>query len=157
MSEQAPRSIRVEKTMPGTPEQLWAMVADVTRMGSWSPENSGAEWLGGAAGPALGARFKGRNSSGDKTWTTDCVITTCEPGTRFGFDVKAKGFKVAGWLYEFAAVDGGCSVTESWEDHRGWLSKQIAPLVSGVKDRPGRNRETMEATLEQLAAATQQS
>jgi len=157
MSGDAVRSIQVEKTMAGTPEQLWAMVADVTRMGSWSPENSGAEWVGGATGPAAGARFKGRNSFGGKTWSTDCVVTACEPGKRFGFDVTTKGFKVARWLYEFAAVDGGCRVTESWEDHRGLLASKLAPLATGVKDRPARNRETMEATLEQLAAATQQS
>jgi len=147
------RSIRVERTIAGTPHQLWAMVADVTRMGDWSPENHGAEWIGGATGPALGARFKGTNSHGNKTWHTDCVIAVCEPGKRFGFDVKTKGFKVAAWLYEFEAVDGGCRVTESWEDHRGLIASKIGPLATGVKDRPARNRETMEATLEQLAGA----
>jgi len=143
--------------MSGTPEQVWAMVADVTRMGSWSPESDGAEWVGGATGPAPGARFTGRNTHGRKTWSTECVVTACEPGVRFGFDVSTKGFKVAGWLYEFAAVEGGCRVTESWEDHRGLLASKLAPLATGVKDRPARNRATMEATLEQLAAATRQA
>ena len=33
------------------PRRVWALVADLTQMGEWSPENEGVEWLGGATGP----------------------------------------------------------------------------------------------------------
>jgi carbon monoxide dehydrogenase subunit G len=46
-------SIRIQ----APPEQLWAMIADVTRVGEWSPETVSAEWVDGAAGPAVGAKF----------------------------------------------------------------------------------------------------
>jgi len=40
-------------------EQIWALVSDVTRIGSFSPETFEAEWLDGATGPRVGARFRG--------------------------------------------------------------------------------------------------
>lgn len=154
---EAVRSIRVERTIAGSPDQLWALVSDVTRMGEWSPETTGGRWLGGATGPAVGARFKGRNHSGSKSWTTSCLVTACEPGRRFAFDVTAMGFKVSGWSYEFEPVEAGCRVTECWEDHRGALVTWMGPKVTGTKDRVGRNRETMTSTLERLAAAVESS
>ena len=147
------RSIQVERTIAGSPDQLWALVSDVTRMGEWSPETTGAVWTGGVTAPALGARFKGTNRSGSRSWSTNCVVTSCEPGKRFAFDVTVLGLKVSGWSYEFEPVDGGCRVVERWEDHRGALVTWMGPLVTGTKDRVGRNRETMTATLEHLAAA----
>ncbi len=141
--------------MAASPEEVWALVADVTRMGSWSPEATGAEWVGGAAGPAIGARFKGTNHSGSKSWKTDCVVTACEPGERFAFDVKAGPFKVARWTYEFKATADGCEVIERWDDHRSWLSMQMSPFATGVKDRAARNQQTMNETLERIAAAVE--
>ena len=54
-----------------------------------------AEWLDGATGPALGARFRGhvrRNEIGPVYWTT-CRVTACEPGREFAF---TKVFAVLG-------------------------------------------------------------
>ncbi len=87
--------------------------------------------------------------------TENCVVTACEPGKRFGFDVKAGPIKVARWTYEFQPAEGGCLVIERWEDHRNWLAMQISPLVTGVKDRVRRNRETMTESLDRLAAAVE--
>ena len=107
--------------MRASPDDVWILVADVTRMGSWSPEATGAAWVGGADAPAVGAHFKGANRQGSKSWKTDCVVTACEPGELFGFDVKVGPFKVARWTYEFRPVAAGCEVTERWDDQRGWL------------------------------------
>jgi uncharacterized protein YndB with AHSA1/START domain len=49
--------VSVERTIAASPDALWKMVSDVTRMGEWSPENTGGEWLKGATGPAVGAKF----------------------------------------------------------------------------------------------------
>ena len=83
------------------------------------------------------------------------MVTACEPGKRFSFDVKVKGFKVAGWTYEFELLESGCRVVETWNDHRGRLVSLLGPLATGVKDREARNRETMAHTLEQLAATAE--
>ena len=39
------------------PERIYDLVADLPRMGEWSPECQRVEWEGGADGPAEGARF----------------------------------------------------------------------------------------------------
>lgn len=149
------RAVQVERTVAAAPERVWDLVAEVTEMGRWSPEATNAVWVGGAHGPALGARFKGTNQMGSKSWKSDCVVTACERGRRFAFDVKAGPFKVAGWTYEFVPVEGGCRVTESWEDHRGLLVTWLSPLITGTKDRAKRNQETMMATLQRLATAVE--
>jgi uncharacterized protein YndB with AHSA1/START domain len=144
--------IRVERTIGASPEVVWGLVTDVTRMGEWSTESTGAKWVGGAGGPAVGARFKGRNQNGSKKWQTDCVVTACDPSSRFAFEVKAGPMRVARWSYEMEPVDGGCRVVEQWDDQRGLLLARVAPIVTGTKDRVGRNRETMTATLDAVAA-----
>jgi uncharacterized protein YndB with AHSA1/START domain len=148
-----PRTVRVERSIGATPEAAWQLIADITRMGEWSPETTSAEWAKGSSGPAVGARFKGTNQMGSKKWRSDCIITACEPGKRFAFDVKAGPFKVAGWAYQFAPADSGCLVTELWEDHRGAVVTWLSPVITGTKDRAKRNQETMTVTLQRLAAA----
>jgi hypothetical protein len=147
-----PRTVRVEQSVGTTPEAAWELIADITRMGDWSPETTSAEWVAGSNGPAVGARFKGTNQKGSKKWRLDCTVTACEPGKRFAFDVKAGPFKVAGWTYDFAPTDSGCLVTELWEDHRGALMTWVSPVITGTKDRAKRNQETMTVTLQRLAA-----
>ena len=146
------QTLRVERPIAAAPTAAWELIADITRMGDWSPETTSAQWTGESNQPAVGARFKGTNQMGSKKWRSDCVVTACVPGKRFAFDVKAGPFKVAGWAYEFAATDSGCLVTELWEDHRGALMTWISPVITGTKDRAKRNKETMTLTLDRLAA-----
>jgi uncharacterized protein YndB with AHSA1/START domain len=148
-----PRTARVERSVAATPEAAWQLIADITRIGEWSPETISAEWAKGSTGPTAGAHFKGTNQMGSKKWRSDCVVTACEPGKRFAFDVTAGPFKVAGWAYHFAPADTGCLVTELWEDHRGALMTWLSPVITGTKDRAKRNQETMTVTLQRLAAA----
>ena len=52
----APRG-EVSLHMAAPPEQVWALVSDVTRIGEFSPETFEAQWTHGATGPVVGARF----------------------------------------------------------------------------------------------------
>jgi hypothetical protein len=152
VTSETPGVLRVQRRMRATPDEAWALISDVTRMGEWSPETTTASWRGGAHAPALGARFRGTNQRGSKKWSTSCTVTACEPGSRFAFDVAIGPFSVAGWAYEFEPTEGGCVVTERWEDHRGRLVTWLAPVVTGTRDRARRNEETMTVTLDRLAA-----
>jgi hypothetical protein len=70
-------------------QRVWELVSDVRNTGRFSPETFDAEWLDGATGPAVGARFRGhvkRNEIGPVYWTR-CRVTACEPGREFGFEV----------------------------------------------------------------------
>jgi len=147
--------VSVTTEIAAAPEEVYAMVADLTRMGEWSPENNGATWLGGATGAAPGARFKATNSAGKKEWSTAGVIVEAVPGRVLSFRVTAVGAKVARWTYRFEPTDGGCAVTESWVDERNALVKFLGKPVSGVADRATHNRAGMEETLRNLKAAAE--
>jgi uncharacterized protein YndB with AHSA1/START domain len=147
--------VSVSRDVAAPPEQVWAMVADVTRMGEWSPETEGAVWLGDASGPAVGARFRGTNRNGKKRWNTVARVVDAEPGRAFAFQVTAIGFKVAEWRYTFEPTDHGCRVTETWIDQRGRTATTLGKPVSGVADRGTHNRAGMEETLDRLKAAAE--
>jgi uncharacterized protein YndB with AHSA1/START domain len=148
--------VSVTREIDAPPELVWAMVADVTRMGEWSPENEGGEWLGGASGPQPGARFRGTNRNGKKKWKTLATVVDAEPGRQFSFRVTATGgLKVAEWRYTFEPTATGCRVTETWIDQRGTVVKTLGNPVSGVADRAEHNRAGMERTLDRLAAAAE--
>ncbi len=65
------------------------------------------------------------------------------------------GIAVSNWRYEIEPTDSGCTVTETWTDHRARWFAAFALLATGVGDREAHNRETMEVTLDALAAAAE--
>lgn len=147
--------VSVTREIGASADQVWAMVADVTRMGEWSPETESAEWLKGATGPQPGAKFRGTNRNGSKTWKTVATVVVAEPGRAFSFRVGAMGLKIAEWRYELEPTDTGCRVTETWIDQRGSLVKAMGKPLSGVEDRATHNRTGMEQTLDRLKAAAE--
>lgn len=149
--------ISVTRSIAASPEAVFALVSDVTRMGEWSPEATGGQWVKGATGPAVGARFQGTNARGEKEWSTTCTVTACEPGRAFGFNVRGGPLKVAQWDFTFEdAGDGTTKATETWNDERGVLLKSwLGAKLTGVTDRENHNRSTMEQTLQGLANAAE--
>lgn len=147
--------VQVTRQIGAPAERLWEMVADVTRMGEWSPETESVTWRRGAAGPRPGASFRGTNRNGTKRWSSVGTIVEADPGRVFRFRVKAGGMNVAEWCYRFEPTARGCSVTESWTDRRNPVLKALSRRVTGVADRAAHNREGMARTLETLAAAAE--
>jgi hypothetical protein len=145
--------IEVMRTVPASPEQVYALVSDLPRMGEWSPENTGGKWLKGATGAMVGAKFQGTNALGKKKWKTVSTVTAARPGEEFAFDVTAAGMKVAAWGFSIAAGDGGATVTHWWDDRRNPVIARLTGLALGVKDRASHNQANMEQTLERLAAS----
>jgi hypothetical protein len=94
-----------------SPEDLYVMVSDVTRMGEWSPICNACWWDEGD-GPRVGAWFTGRNELPERTWETRSEVVAADPGREFAFVVNGT---VARWGYTFVPVDGGTELTESWE------------------------------------------
>jgi Polyketide cyclase / dehydrase and lipid transport len=148
-------TVSVTRAVNAPAEHAWALVSDVTRMGEWSPETTSAEWVGGATGPAKGAKFRGSNRNGKKSWKSVATIIDAEPGRAFAFRVKAMGLDVAEWGYTFEPTPTGCIVTEHWTDRRGMLMKAMSPKATGVADRAEHNRNGMQQTLERLATAAE--
>lgn len=138
------------------PDKVWALISDITRMGDYSPEVFEAEWLGGATGPAVGARYRGhvkRNEKGPIYWTT-CEVTECVPGEVFEFAVVMNNAHVNTWRYEFAPAEGGgTDVTESFHLADNILTKLWRPLGGFLRER--RNQRDMLRTLERVKAVAE--
>ena len=147
--------VEVSEQIAAAPDVVYGMVSDVTRMGTWSPETESCRWLDGATAPAQGARFRGTNRRGPLLWQTTCTVTAADPGRRFAFDVAFGPWRIATWAYDFAPVDGGCLVTESWSDRRPGGMRVASVPVMGIKDRAAHNRRGMQATLAALKAAAE--
>jgi uncharacterized protein YndB with AHSA1/START domain len=148
--------VTVSRDMTASPDAVWALVADLSRMPEWSPENERLEWLGGATEPVVGARFRGTNRNGSKSWKSAGEITALEPGRMLGFTVSAGPFKIADWSYSIEPTDGGCRVTETWTDRRGGVMRTLSRFATGVDDRPTHNSRGMENTLQRIAMAAEQ-
>lgn len=97
--------------VPASPEVVYDLVADVTRMGAWSPICTACWWDEGQ-GPQAGSWFTGRNEVPGRTWETRSVVTVAERGREFTFRV---GGSLVQWSYGFAPVPEGTELTESWE------------------------------------------
>ena len=96
-----------------SPEQLYDMVTDVTRVGEWSPMCTDCWWDEGD-GPHVGAKFTGRNQLPGRTWETHSEVVTADRGRQFTW-VVVEPPTGAHWDYSFVAVDGGTEGTETWE------------------------------------------
>ncbi len=138
--------------MDATPERIWDLVSDVTKIGRYSPETFEAEWLDGATGPAVGARFRGhvkRNGWGPIYWTT-CTVTECEPGRVFAFGVGSADKPLNVWRYRLEPAGGGTDVTESFQLTPVLPLRIYWALLGWARGRT--NREGMRATLERIKA-----
>jgi uncharacterized protein YndB with AHSA1/START domain len=153
-----PDPVSVATTIDAPPARVYALVADLTRMGELSPERNGCTWTHGATGAAPGARFIGRNLRGRRRWSTYGTVVTAEPGVELTFDIHSvANLPVARWSYTIAPRAGGtaCEVTETWEDRRGGVIKVLGGLTTGVWNRSDHNRAGMVTTLERLQRAAE--
>jgi hypothetical protein len=135
------------------PDDVYALVSDVTRMGEWSPECEGGEWIDGVDGPAIGAQFHGRNRRNGNEWTTPNTVLVAEQGREFAWVVGTQDFQVCRWRFEFAPEDGGTKVTESFE-----LGPESVGFSSMVLEAPEEDRAVMvDARRAQLVADMEQT
>jgi uncharacterized protein YndB with AHSA1/START domain len=149
--------IAVSTTIQAPAAQVYEMLADLTRMGEWSPETHRVKWLGGDSAPRPGAKFRGYNRIGPIRWFTTGTVVTAEPPKELTWDVTSNGLAVARWSYRVQA-DGAdtCTVTESFTDKRGAIMKIIG-LTTSVTDRHEHNKKGMEETLRRLKTAAERN
>lgn len=137
------------------PRQLYDLVADVTRMGEWSPVCTGCSWEPGH-GLHLGGRFTGRNEWCGQTWETACEVVVAEPEREFAFVVLETDVR---WGYHFTVVSGGTRVTETWDIPNSavavWTSRAGAAAQAQIADRRQRTRSEIAATLAEIKRAAE--
>src|SRR4029077_5712314 len=106
-----------EAVIAARPELVWDLVADVTRVGGWSPECIRAAWLREAGGPQPGARFTGRNRFPDGfEYEVTCVVTEANRPRAFAWVVLDDSGDPArpssSWRYLLAPLPGGGGVRQ---------------------------------------------
>jgi hypothetical protein len=138
-----------------SPEDLYDMVSDVTRMGEWSPVCKEC-WWGEGESLAVGAWFHGRNELPDRTWETPSQVAVADRGREFAFIVAGRFVR---WGYTFAAVDDGTRITESWEflpDGLAFFEKQFGDDAQvQIANRAEAARTGIPATLAAIKAAAE--
>jgi hypothetical protein len=97
--------IDVDMYVDALPDRVWSVVIDLTRMGEWSSENRGGEWVDGE--PALGTRFRGRNQREDFAWETVSVVTQFDPPRCFEWKVGDPDNASATWRFELSPEGNG--------------------------------------------------
>jgi hypothetical protein len=144
--------------MRSRPEEVWAVVSDVTRTPEFSPEVVKCTWLGGATGPAVGARFKAWNKVPNRpAWPNKPVVTVADRGRAFAFARTEPFAGTVEWSYRLEPDGDGTLVTESYR-----VTKNLSPIgwfIIGVlfarRDRRSDLRAGMRQTLERVRAVVE--
>lgn len=94
--------------VPSTPDEVYALISDVTRTGEWSQQCLRCEWDSEQRG--VGARFTGFNRTPEREWQTTSEVIAATPGEHFALSV---GPGRAQWGYRLRpAAGGGTELTE---------------------------------------------
>lgn len=161
MSLLRPLGGEVSVLMDAPPEEVWALVSDVTRIGEFSPETFEAKWTRGSTGPEVGAFFAGhvrRNGVGPTYWSP-CRVTKCVENEVFEFAVGTDAVKLNNWGYRLEPVanaDGTTStrVTEYFRLEPQLPTRLYWAVLGPLRGRT--NEKGMRTTLERMKAVVEQ-
>jgi uncharacterized protein YndB with AHSA1/START domain len=135
--------------------RLWDLVTDVTRVGDWSPECTGADWLGTAVARP-GARFEGHNRYADgQVSSVVCVVIEAVRPATFAWSVLDQSgdpkYPASLWRYDLLPGDrtGSTLVRHSFVHGPGRSGARVAAYrdPSSLDARLDRLRRHMLITL----------
>ena len=129
-------TVDAEAFIEAPPSRVWDMVTDIVRMGQWSPEYQGGEWLDGATGPVVGSRFRGRNRRGDREWETVSTVIEAEAGRSFAWAVGDPGNAAATWRFDLAPEGTGTLLRQHVQ-----LGPGPSGLAARIEELPEREEE----------------
>lgn len=127
-----------EVVVDASPEQVWEVLTDVTRIGEWSHECHEAHWVDGSTGPTVGARFRGRNRAGLVRWGRPCEVTALDPGRRFVYSTDGGLIgDCTEWTFELEPVGERTRIVQSFRilSLPRWAEVVICHLVPAHQDR----------------------
>ena len=118
--------------------EVWDVVRDVTRVGEWSHECVGAEWVGEPAAAVPGARFRGRNRAGALRWGRVCEILSAEPYELTWRTVPTRLYPDSSeWRITLDKVETGTTISQHFRVLRApkVLSVLYALVIPAHRDR----------------------
>jgi hypothetical protein len=133
------KSSRVEALTAATPEQVWSVLADVTRVGEWSHECRSATWLGDATTAAAGARFTGGNRVGRTRWSRQNEIVTADAPRELAWRTVLSPIyrDSTEWRVRLEPHEGGTRIVQTYQVLR--LNPVFERLIYAVM-KPHRDR-----------------
>lgn len=148
--EQIQASIEID----ATPDEVWALVSDLTRMPEWSPQCRKSIVRG--KGPVgVGTTTINLNRRGALVWPTRSKVTEFVPGKRFAFRIVENGTV---WSYDLEPTATGTRVTESRHAPHGVsaVSNTLTKYVlGGTESFEVELEEGMRQTLERIKATAE--
>ena len=158
-----------EEVVAARPELVWDLVADVTRVGDWSPECIRAAWLGEPGRPQPGAGFTGHNRLPDGfEYEVTCMVTETDRPRVFAWVVLDDSGDPARpsswWRYRIDPLPGGGSRVLQRFTHGPGASYLRAAAANApdraaeiIAARRDELRANMSATLRAMKAAAESS
>jgi len=151
-----PLGSEVSLHIDAPPEEVWALVSDVTRIGEFSPETFEARWTRGSTGPEVGASFKGhvrRNGVGPVYWSP-CQVTACVPHEVFEWAVGTDATTLTNWGYRLEPSGSGTRVTEYFRIESSLMMRAYWTVLGPLRGRT--NERGMRTTLERMKLVLEQ-
>jgi uncharacterized protein YndB with AHSA1/START domain len=123
------RSCEASAVVGAPIDAVWNVVTDVTRVGEWSGECQGCEWVGGADSAVAGAQFRGRNRRGSIRWTRVNEVIRAEPPHTFVWRTLSRFpyLDSTEWQLRLAEDGTGTRVIETFQILK--LSKAMERLL----------------------------
>ena len=106
--------LEITTSINASPQDVYALVSDLARMGEWSTENIGGEWISGAPGE-LGSRFLGTNRIKNFEWSVPVEVTVADPGECFEFVAAPDDGPFVRWTFRLSEGPSGTDLTEIWD------------------------------------------
>ena len=150
----ADRELRAETTIDATPDQVWAVLGDTSRMPELSTETLRMVPLK-RGGLRPGQWYLGINRRKAVVWPTRNVVAEVDPGRSLVWDTRTSG---ARWIYELAPDGGGTRVVHrrpvpQGMTHLGRLFGAVA--LGGGTEHADELEAGMQQTLARLKAAVE--
>ncbi|MDV7357309.1 SRPBCC family protein [Rhodococcus oxybenzonivorans] len=136
-----------------TPQDVWAVVSDLKRMGEWSPQCRTMRVLGGVV--EEGTKTININRKGMLVWPTTSKVVNFQPNKSIAFRVVENRTI---WSYELQPTAGGTKVIERREAPTGTTKVSqflIKTVLGGNDDFEVELIEGMNTTLARIKAAAE--
>lgn len=123
-----------------SPDRAWALVTDIELPTRAEGELQRAEWLDGATGVAVGARFRGYNVNEQMgEWHTDPEIVEVEEGRRWVWRVGPAEAPFSLWGFEVDA-DGDGALVRQWAK----VGHGRSPLTDFIDQHPAQEARILD-------------
>ena len=129
------------------PTAVYDLVADITRMGEWSPEAVGGSWMSDSIGQR-GDWFEGHNRAGERDWSRECQVACADRGSDFTFVVGGVEANCTWWSYEMKPTEIGTELTERW-----WIVNKTPAMAAATPEQFSARVEYTEAMLRATLSA----